>query len=87
VNIRNSKWGYWTNLGVTSLADTGFILFVLVPGYAPTWPGILGPVFWVAGWAFTTLARGHNSIKRHDTNFNRSVIMKDATMASSADSR
>jgi len=59
LNIRNSTWGYWINLGIISLADTGFIFFVLVPGYAPIWPGILGPVFWVAGWAFTTLAYVH----------------------------
>jgi hypothetical protein len=59
LNIRNNRWGYWINLAVTSLADTGFIFFVLVPGYAPIWPGILGPVFWLAGWAFTTIAYTH----------------------------
>jgi hypothetical protein len=56
LNLRNSAWGYWINLGIISVADTGFILFVLLPGYAPIWPGILGPFFWVAGWAFTTHA-------------------------------
>ena len=56
LNLRNSAWGYWINLGIISLADTGFILFVLLPGYVPIWPGILGPFFWVAGWAFTTHA-------------------------------
>jgi hypothetical protein len=56
LNLRNSAWGYWINLGLISLADTGFIFFVLLPGYAPTWPGILGPFFWVAGWALTTHA-------------------------------
>jgi hypothetical protein len=56
LNLRNSAWGYWINLGIISLADMGFILFVLLPGYVPIWPGILGPFFWVAGWAFTTHA-------------------------------
>jgi hypothetical protein len=56
LNIRNSRWGYWINLGVTSLADTGLIFFVLVPGYMPLWPGLAGPILWVLAWAFTTLA-------------------------------
>ena len=55
-NIRNSKWGYWINLGVLALADTGLIFFVLIPGYMPLWPGLAGPVLWVLGWIFTTLA-------------------------------
>jgi hypothetical protein len=31
LNIRNSAWGYWINLGVLALADTGLIFFVLIP--------------------------------------------------------
>jgi hypothetical protein len=56
LNIRNSKAGYWVNLGVLALADTGLIFFVLIPGYMPLWPGLAGPVLWVAGFALTTLA-------------------------------
>jgi len=56
LNIRNSAWGYWINLGVLALADTGLILFVLIPGYMPLWPGFAGPVLWILGWIFTTLA-------------------------------
>jgi len=56
LNIRNNAWGYWINLGVLALADTGLILFVLIPGYMPLWPGLAGPVLWVAGWVLTTLA-------------------------------
>ncbi len=55
LNWRGDRWGYWINLGVISLADTGFIFFVLLPGYMPLWPGILGPVFWLAGWALTSI--------------------------------
>jgi hypothetical protein len=46
-NWRNSVWGYWINFATVGIADTGFIFFVLVPGYTPVWPSILGPVFWV----------------------------------------
>jgi hypothetical protein len=56
LNIRNSAWGYWINLSVLALADTGLILFVLVPGYMPLWPGLAGPVLWVLGFIFTTFA-------------------------------
>jgi hypothetical protein len=35
----------------------GGILFVLVPGYAPMWSGILGPVLWIAGFACTAVAQ------------------------------
>jgi hypothetical protein len=56
LNIRNSKWGYWINLGVLGLADTGLIFFVLVPGFMPLWPGLAGPILWVAGFVLTTLA-------------------------------
>jgi hypothetical protein len=56
LNWRNSRWGYWINFGIISVTDIGFILFILVPGLAPMWTGILGPVFWVLGWIFTTIA-------------------------------
>jgi hypothetical protein len=56
LNIRNNAWGYWINLCVLALADTGLIFFVLIPGYMPLWPGLAGPVLWVLGWIFTTLA-------------------------------
>jgi hypothetical protein len=55
LNWRNSRTGYWANLIIVSAADIGFVLFVLVPGLIPLWPGILGPVFWLLGLAFTTL--------------------------------
>jgi hypothetical protein len=56
LNWRNSAWGYWINFVTLGIADTGFIFFVLVPGYAPVWPGILGPVFWVLATIFSTIA-------------------------------
>jgi hypothetical protein len=56
LNVRNNPWGYWINLCVLALADTGLIFFVLIPGYLPPWPGLAGPVLWILGWILTTLA-------------------------------
>lgn len=55
LNCRNSVWGYWIDLATVGIADTGFIFFVVVPGYTPVWPGIVGPVFWVLATIFSTI--------------------------------
>jgi hypothetical protein len=57
LNWRNDRRGYWINLGVVSVADVGFIIFVLVPGYLPPWPGLLGPILWLMGFALTMFGR------------------------------
>lgn len=57
LNWRNNPWGYWINLALIGAADIGFILFVLLPGYIPLWPGLIGPIFWLLGLGLTTL--GH----------------------------
>jgi hypothetical protein len=44
MNWRNSATGYWINLTVVLLLDLPFVLFVLVPGLAPLWPGLQGPI-------------------------------------------
>jgi hypothetical protein len=54
-NWKNSRWGYWLNLITVSVTDIGFIIMILVPGYLPFFPGVLGPVFWVVGAALTTI--------------------------------
>jgi hypothetical protein len=54
-NWKNSRLGYWLNLVVISAADIGFIVFVLMPGYVPLWPGGLGPLLWVIALIFSTL--------------------------------
>jgi hypothetical protein len=53
---RNWPLGYWLNLGIAGITDVGFIVFILVPGYAPLWPGLQGPLAWVIGLAFSTAA-------------------------------
>ena len=60
LNIRNSTSGYWINVCVLAVADTGLVFFVLIPGYMPLWPGVAGPVLWILGWVFTTLAYFHS---------------------------
>jgi hypothetical protein len=57
LNWRNSRLGFWCSAVVVSVGDIPFILFVLVPGYAPVWPGILGPVLWIAALACTAIAQ------------------------------
>lgn len=54
-NWRNDPLGYWLNLIVVSAADTGFILFVLLPGHVSLFPGMLGPLFWVSAAIFSTI--------------------------------
>lgn len=56
LNWKNSRAGYWINLVTVSATDIGFILFILGPGHLTLIPGIIGPVFWVLGVVFTTLA-------------------------------
>jgi hypothetical protein len=57
LNWRNDRVGFWVNAVVIGIADVPFILFVLVPGYMPWWPGLLGPILWVAAVVFTGLGR------------------------------
>ena len=55
MNWKNSKNGYWLNLVVVSAADVGFILAILMPGYLPIFPGIIGPAVWILALVFSTI--------------------------------
>jgi hypothetical protein len=57
LNWRNNRLGFWANGVMVGIADIPFILFVLIPGYAPWWPGLLGPMLWVAALSLTALGR------------------------------
>lgn len=57
LNWRNDIRGYWINLVVASVADVGFVVFLMLPGHVPVWPPILVLVLWILGAAFTTVAR------------------------------
>ncbi|PZG21124.1 hypothetical protein [Nonomuraea aridisoli] len=65
MNWRNSRAGFWINLVLVSLLDTAFVLFVLVPGYAPLWPGLQGPIAWVIAAVFSAV--GVLAARREDT--------------------
>ncbi|MFI5152453.1 MAG: hypothetical protein ACHQET_03920 [Chitinophagales bacterium] len=54
-NWENSSLGYWLNLVVASITDIGFIIYILVPGYLPRKPGILGPALWILATVFSTV--------------------------------
>jgi hypothetical protein len=55
MNWRNSKAGFWINLTLVSLLDIAFVAFVIVPGYAPLWPGLQGPIAWVIAAVFSAI--------------------------------
>ena len=57
LNWRNDKQGYWMNGSLLAVADVPFILFVLVPGLIPWWPGLAGPLLWLAALIFTSVGR------------------------------
>ena len=50
LNWRNDRNGLWVIEVMVGIADIPFILFVLIPGYAPLWPGLLGPVLLDCGF-------------------------------------
>src|SRR5258708_18103644 len=54
-NWENSPLGYWLNLVLASITDIGFIIYVLVPGYLPLRPGMLGPALWILATIFSTV--------------------------------
>ena len=57
LNWRNSRLGFWCNAIILGIGDIPFILFVLVPGYMPVWPGIAGPALWIGGLVCTAVAQ------------------------------
>src|SRR2546428_4528033 len=57
LNWRNDRFGFWLTGIVVGIADVPFILFVLLPGYAPWWPGVLGPALWIAALICTAFGR------------------------------
>ncbi|MEE9356431.1 MAG: hypothetical protein V3U75_12650 [Methylococcaceae bacterium] len=56
LNWRNSRPGFWLNLGIASVTDIGFIIHILMPGYFPLMPGIAGPILWIFAVIFTAVA-------------------------------
>ena len=57
LNWRNDRLGFWMNGILILVADIPFVLFVLVPGLMPWWPGLLGPLLWIAALLLTSVGR------------------------------
>ena len=57
LNWRNDRQGYWMNGILIAFADIPFVLFVLLPGLVPWWPGLAGPLLWTVAFIFTTVGR------------------------------
>jgi hypothetical protein len=55
LNWRNSRLGYWLNLGVVSAADVGFIVAILLPGDIRLIDGLPGPFLWALAVVFSTI--------------------------------
>jgi hypothetical protein len=55
LNWRNSRIGYWLNLGVVSAVDIGVIYAILLPGYIQLADGLPGPALWVLAVVFSTI--------------------------------
>ncbi|MDX8381272.1 MAG: hypothetical protein R8M14_04095 [Ghiorsea sp.] len=56
LNWKNSRLGFWLNLGLASITDMGFIIHVLLPEYVPLVPSGAGPVLWILAIIFTAIA-------------------------------
>jgi|SRR6185436_4763271 len=55
MNWKNSLIGYWYNLIVITLVDSGFMAAILIPGYISLRDGLPGPIFWLLAVIFSTV--------------------------------
>ena len=55
MNWKNSRTGYWYNLIVITLVDSGFVCAILIPGHITLRDGLPGPIFWLLAVIFSTL--------------------------------
>ena len=57
LNWRNDRFGFWSNAVMVGIADIPFILFVLLPGYAPGGLDCWVRSLWIAALFFTAVGR------------------------------
>jgi len=55
MNWKNDPVGYWYNLIVITLVDSGFLVAIVIPGYITPRDGLPGPVFWLLAVVFSTI--------------------------------
>lgn len=63
LNWKNSRLGYWLNLGVVGAADLGLFVFLIIPGYMALADGFPGPLLWVLAFIFSTIGLLQNDGK------------------------
>lgn len=63
LNWKNSRLGYWLNLGVVGAADIGLFIFLIIPGYMALADGFPGPLLWVLALVFSTIGLLQNEGK------------------------
>ncbi|MGA8357992.1 MAG: hypothetical protein WB772_11670 [Xanthobacteraceae bacterium] len=66
LNWHSDRLGFWVNGVMVGIADIPFILFVLIPGYAPWWPGLLVRCFGLQPF-YSRASRGWAPIDPHRT--------------------
>ncbi|MBL0923766.1 MAG: hypothetical protein IBJ12_04765 [Sphingomonadaceae bacterium] len=54
-NWHNDPVGYWANVGVVTVVDLAFIIFLLGRGEFKPSAGLPGPILWVVGTIFLTI--------------------------------
>jgi hypothetical protein len=55
MNWKNDPIGYWSNLIVITLVDSGFLVAIVLPGYISMRDGLPGPIFWILAVIFSTI--------------------------------
>ncbi len=55
LNWRNSRLGYWLNLGVVSAVDIGFLVAFVLPGNIRLADGLPGLALWALAVIFSTI--------------------------------
>ncbi len=63
-NWKNDRTGYLINLVAVSAVDIFFIILIVMPGYLPVKIAAGGPVLWILGLIFSTLAIKQASANR-----------------------
>jgi hypothetical protein len=55
-NWKNDKLAYWLSAFIISAEDIGFLLFPVLQGGLQPPASVIGPMLWIVGLSFTTIA-------------------------------
>jgi hypothetical protein len=76
-NWRNDRQGYWMNGILIAFADIPFVLFVLLPGLVPWWPGLTGPLGWPVWVGFVRGGQSRHLSAEADRWRHCAVVMRE----------